>query len=232
MGLTLIGIASEPPDKEHPYGHGKFETLGAMAIVAFLAVASFELIEKSIMRFMTPTNLPIIDQTVILFLVGTLIINIFVWAYEKHAGKKYNSEFLQADAEHTFSDILITASILGSTFFILKGYYILDPILGIVIALIILKSAWQILKRTVPILVDEVWIDPSEIETIALSVDKVAECSSIKSRRGHVQGFIEMIVSFKTDSLAEAHELSHEIEHRIVEKFGDCEVTVHIEPSN
>ncbi len=230
LGLAMVYIASQPPDREHPYGHEKFETLGAIAIVAFLGVASFELIEKSIMRFLHPAELPIIDKTTIIFLLITLVINIFVWLYEKNAGHKYNSEFLKADAEHTFSDILITLSILASTYFILKGYYFLDPLLGILIAFIILRSAFEIAQRTVPILVDEFWIDPEELEKIAMSVNKVAECEDIKSRKSHLDGFIEMTVKFRTDSLVEAHKLSHEIEHKIHEKHGDCLVTIHIEP--
>lgn len=230
LGLAMVYIAARPPDKGHPYGHEKFETLGAIAVVAFLGIASFEIIEKSIMRFFTPAQLPLIDSTTIVLLSVTLVINIFVWAYEKRAGIKYNSEFLRADAEHTFSDILITASIIASSYFILQGYYILDPILGIVIALIIFRSAWEIVGRTVPILVDEVWIDATELEALVLSADKAMACEDIKSRKGHLHGFVEMTVRFDTDSLSEAHRLSHVIEDDIQEKYGNCQITIHIEP--
>lgn len=230
MGLSMVYIASRPPDKDHPYGHEKFETLGSIAIVAFLGVASFELIEKSIMRFLEPAKLPIIDQTTIILLLVTLVINIFVWLYERNAGYKYNSEFLKADAEHTFSDVLITISILASMYFILKGYYFLDPILGIIIALIILRSAWEIIQRTVPILVDEVWLDPKEVEEIVYSIEKARACENIKSRKSQMGGFVEMTVKFDTDSLTEAHDLSHQIEHKIQEKYGESQVTIHIEP--
>ena len=140
IALVMIAIAAEPPDKDHPYGHSKFETLGALAVVAFLAIASFELIEKSIMRFLNPMELPQIDHWTIGLLVLTLIINLCVWLYERAAAVKYSSQLLAADAEHTFSDILITISILASTYFIIQGYYILDPILGIVIAAVIARS--------------------------------------------------------------------------------------------
>lgn len=234
IGLSLVSIASMPPDEDHPYGHSKFETLGALGIVAFLAVASFELIEKSILRFINPAELPILDTTALVMLTLTLIINIFVWLYEKNAGKKYDSQFLLADAEHTFSDVLITLSILASCYFIMQGYYILDPILGIVIALVIIKSGWEILKRTVPILVDEAWLKPQEVRELVLSFDKAVSCEDIKSRKGPLKNFLELSIKFDTDSLSEAHEISHSIEEEIKSKFlignNDAEITIHIEP--
>lgn len=232
IGICMVTFASKPPDKEHPYGHQKFETLGALGVVAFLAIASFELIEKSIMRFFQPADLPIIETQTIVLLCVTLIINIAVWWFEKKAGEKYDSEFLIADAEHTFSDVLITSAILASTFFILKGFYILDPILGIIVAIVILRSGWEILSRSVPILVDEAWVDPHEIESLVMSIDKAASCENIRSRKGHIESFIEMTVKFSTDSLSEAHALSHEVENKILEKFGDAQVTIHIEPED
>lgn len=231
VAIFIISLASQPPDKDHPYGHGKFETLGALAIVAFLAIASFELVEKSIMRFFHPLNLPDVDFLTLWLLFGTLIVNIFVWAYEKNAGIRYGSELLLADAEHTWSDILITISILISTFVILKwDFYVLDPIFGIIVAAVIFRSGMQILQRTVPILVDEAWITPDDVKHIVLSIDKVAAFEDFRSRKGQGRRYVEMTVKFDTDSLTEAHHLSHEIERKILEKYGEAEVTIHIEP--
>lgn len=231
VALVAIKFASEPPDENHPYGHNKFETLGALAIVAFLAITSFELIEKSITRFFNPVQLPHIDRLTIYLLAATLLVNIFVWAYEKSAAKKYSSELLHADAAHTFSDILVTISILISVFFIAKGYFWLDPVLTLIIALIILYSGWEIVQNTVPILVDEAWINEKEVSEMILSTPKVIAYSGFRSRKVHDHAFAELSVKFDTDSLKEAHELSHEIEHKIIKNFGQAKITIHIEPS-
>lgn len=230
IALVMIAIAAEPPDEEHPYGHSKFETLGALAVVAFLAIASFELIQQSINRFLHPAALPHIDWLVISMLSATLVINIGVWLYERHAAHKYNSQLLLADAEHTFSDILVTICILASTYFIVKGYYILDPILGIVVALVIMRSGWQILLKTIPILVDEAWLSANDIRALIADMPKVRGFTDLKSRHVHDLKFLQMHVQFSTDSLSEAHELSHEIEQRIIAKYGAAEITIHIEP--
>jgi cation diffusion facilitator family transporter len=231
VGIMAISLAAEPPDEEHPYGHGKFETLGALAVVGFLAIASFEIVEKSVMRFLHPIELPYIEDLTLYCLLATLIINIGVWAYEKNAGRKYHSQILLADAEHTWSDILITAFILLSAFFMLKGHYWLDPLLGIVVAILVFKSAVDILRSTVPILVDEAWLTTEDISAIVASTPKAAGFSGLSSRKGRYHSFLEMTVQFNTDSLSEAHTLSHEIERQIIEKFGDANITIHIEPA-
>lgn len=231
IALIMIKLAAEPPDKEHPYGHSKFETLGALAVVAFLAIASFELIEKSIIRLFNPSEFPHIEEMTIYLLITTLVINIFVWSYEKAAAKRYNSALLMADASHTFSDILVTISILASVFFIARGHLWLDPFLGLVIAAVIIKSGIEILQQTVPILVDEAWLVPEDVRELVMSTPKVMSFTSFRSRKVHDEAFLEMTVRFDTDSLAEAHELSHQIEHKIIDKYGDAKITIHIEPS-
>lgn len=230
VALVMIRIATEPPDENHPYGHSKFETLGALAIVAFLAVTSFELIEKSIARFINPVDLPMIDNLTIYLLVATLAVNIFVWLYEKNAAKKYQSEILNADAAHTFSDILVTISILISAIFIAQGYFWLDPVLTLIIALIIMHSGWEIIQSTVPILVDEAWVKEEEVKDLILDTNKVISFYGFRSRKVHNLAFVELAVKFDTDSLSEAHSLSHEIENKIVDHFGEAKITIHIEP--
>jgi cation diffusion facilitator family transporter len=229
VALVAIKLAAEPADANHPYGHNKFETLGALAIVAFLAITSFELIEKSIMRFLNPVELPHIDNLTLYLLSGTLLVNIFVWVYEKTAAKKYNSEILHADAAHTFSDILVTISILISVFFIAQGYFWLDPVLTLVIALIIMHSGWEIIQSAVPILVDEAWIMEEHVKDLILETDKVVSFHNFRSRKVHDTAFVEMSVRFDTDSLREAHSLSHKIEHKIIKKFGKAHITIHVE---
>ncbi len=230
LGIVMIGLAAEPPDRKHPYGHAKFETLGALGVVAFLVIASFELMEKSVIRLLNPGDYPQIDQMTIYLLLVTLAINIFVWLYESKAADRYASQLLKADAAHTFSDILVTISILGSMIFIAQGYLWLDPVLGLVIAAVILRSGWIILKQTVPILVDEAWLQPEQVYDLVHSTDKVIQFEDFRSRKGHDHSFVEMTVKFNTDSLSEAHKLSHEIEQKIIYKFGDAQVTIHIEP--
>lgn len=231
IGILAIKFASEPPDPKHPYGHSKFETLGALSVVAFLAIASFELIEKSLTRLLDPSDLPHIDTNTILLLLFTLVINILVWLFESNAGKKYNSLLLKADAQHTLSDVLVTITILLSMLFIFHGYNWVDPVLSLIIALVILNSGWSILRETIPILVDEAWIKPEEISALVLGTPKVVSFEAVRSRKVHEEAFIELTIRVSTDSLKEAHEISHEVEEKITHAFGHAHVTIHVEPA-
>lgn len=231
IGIIALKVASAPADSKHPYGHSKFETLGALSVVGFLAIASFELIEKSIERLLNPTDLPHIDLLTVILLLVTLVINIFVWLYEMNAAKRYNSQLLKADAMHTFSDVLVTISILLSMFFILKGYSWLDPILCLVIAFVILNAGWHILQEVIPVLVDEAWLKPEDISDLVLSTDKVVAFEDFRSRKVHEEAFFELTIRVSTDSLKEAHEISHEIEEKITHRYGHAHVTIHVEPA-
>ena len=230
VGLVVLKYATEPPDKKHPYGHGKFETLGAFAIVIFLAIACVEIVQSSITRLLHPVKLPLFKQEVVWLLILTLGINLIVWIYERNKGKKLNSDLLIADSSHTGSDVLITISVLASQFFIAKEWYMIDPIIAILIAGFIARAGYEIIQNTVPILVDEVWLNPKKVFNSALSVKGVTNCYEIFSRRGPYTAFIECKIKVEPKDLYSAHQLADKVEDKLREDFGNCKVTVHVEP--
>ncbi len=230
VGLFVMKYSSEPPDKEHPYGHGKFETLAAFAIVIFLAIACVEILQSAIGRLLHPVELPLFSKNVVLFLVLTLIVNLFVWLYERKKGKELKSDFLVADSSHTASDVLITLSVLISQFFIANKLYIVDPLLAIFIAFLIIKAGYEIITNTVPILVDEVWVDENLIKDSVMSVKDVKECYEIFSRKSPHLSYIECKIRVVPKDLDGAHQVADKVEEKLIENFGECKVTVHVEP--
>lgn len=230
VGIVVLRYAVEPPDKEHPYGHGKFETLAAFAIVTFLAIAFVELVKGSIDRLIHPVDLPLFKIEIVWLLVFTLAVNIFVWAYERHKGKKLDSDLLIADSSHTGSDVLITLSVLGSQFFIAREMYWIDPVVALIIAFVIAKAAHEIVMRTIPILVDEAWLDPAVISKSVMSIEGVKHCYDIYSRRNPYSAFIECKIKVVPKGLYEAHQIADRVEDKLKEDFGECKATVHVEP--
>lgn len=103
IALSLVRIAHLEPDEEHPYGHGKFETLGTLAVVGFLSISCFELLRQGTLALWhaTPVNAATLGD--IGFVISTLVINAFVVAYEARKGRELNSQLLLADAAHTRS---------------------------------------------------------------------------------------------------------------------------------
>ncbi len=230
VGLIVMKYATEPPDKQHPYGHGKFETLAAFGIVIFLAIACVEIAQGSIGRIIHPVELPLFKKEIVWLLIFTLAINLIVWIYERNKGKKLKSDLLIADSSHTGSDVLITLSVLGSQIFIANKMYWVDPILAIIISFLIARAGYEILSRTVPILVDAAWLDPKDIKKSVLSVNDVTDCYDIYSRRGPYSAFIECKIKVKPKDLYGAHQVTDKVEIKLKEDFGRCKITVHVEP--
>lgn len=230
VGLIVMRYASEPPDREHPYGHGKFETLAAFGIVTFLAVACVEIIHGAIERLVHPVRLPLFKLGVVWLLILTLIVNLFVWLYERKRGKEIKSALLVADSSHTASDVLITLSVLVSQFIIAKEIFWIDSIIAIVIALFIARAGYEIITSTVPILVDEVWLDARFISASVLSIKDVVDCYDIYSRRTPYSAFIECKIKVVPKDLYGAHQVADKVEEKLKNDFGNCKVTVHVEP--
>src|SRR5687768_8492161 len=100
IGLVSNRLAARPPDAEHPYGHRRFETLASMMIGGILLLTGWELIKNSINHLNTRT-IPEIGFANFAAMILTILVNITVTTYESRAGKRFNSEFLLADAAHT-----------------------------------------------------------------------------------------------------------------------------------
>lgn len=233
IGITLVGVAGRAPDEDHPYGHDKFETLGALGIVGFLSISCFELLREGVTALLTrrvPGAVSIIDIAVI---VGTLVVNIFVVRYERRRGRELGSIFLLADAAHTGSDILVTLMALASLVLAPTRWSSLDALLAIGVALIIARSGVLILRESIPVLVDQRAIDAQQLRRVVLAVPEIHDVRSIRSRStASGQLFAEVTIGVRgTTSVEEAHRLADAVEAAIEREFGTSQVTVHVEPA-
>src|SRR5437762_12987498 len=108
LGLVVVRVAAREPDEDHPYGHGKFETLGALGIVVFLSVTCFELVRSAIGHLLSGGHAIHVSDLGLTLLVATLLTNIFVAWYENARGHELSSELLIAVAAHLRDDVIIT----------------------------------------------------------------------------------------------------------------------------
>lgn len=238
LGLVSNQFASPEPDREHPYGHQKFEALGALGIAAFLGITCFEIMQRVIQRFFEGTSAIRIGSWELWVLILVLGINIFVAFYERRIGRKLDSPILVADSYHTMGDIWITlVVILGlvgmwqAQLWNIPQLQWLDVILAFPVAILVLKSGWEVLRDNLPWLVDEIAIPPEVIYRIVLQVPGVVNCHDIASR-GVVgrQVFIEMHMIVDTDDVETAHEITEAVEQKLEEYFSPTRVLIHIEP--
>ncbi|MCW5316629.1 cation diffusion facilitator family transporter [Nostoc sp. KVJ3] len=232
LGLIASKFSSPQPDREHPYGHGKFEAVGALGIASFLGIACFEILQGAMERILKGGGEPVrISPPELWLLLIVLGVNIFVAFYERAVGKRVGSSILIADATHTMSDIWVTISVIAGLIGVWLGYQWMDLVLAFPVALLVFWSGWSVLKENLPWLVDQMAIAPEVIHAIATSVPGVINCHAIASRGvlGR-QVFIEMHLIVDAPDVETAHHITEEVESRLEEKFRPVRILIHIEP--
>ncbi|QKQ73527.1 cation diffusion facilitator family transporter [Nostoc sp. TCL240-02] len=232
LGLVASKFSSPQPDREHPYGHGKFEAVGALGIASFLGIACFEILQGAIERILKGGGEPVrISPPELWLLLIVLGVNIFVAFYERAVGKRVGSSILIADATHTMSDIWVTISVIGGLIGVWLGYQWMDLVLAFPVALLVFWSGWSVLKENLPWLVDQMAIAPEAIHAIATSVPGVINCHDIASRGvlGR-QVFIEMHLIVDASDVETAHRITEEVESRLEERFRPVRILIHVEP--
>ncbi|HUO52403.1 MAG TPA: cation diffusion facilitator family transporter [Gemmatimonadaceae bacterium] len=232
VGIALVAVAARAPDEDHPYGHAKFETLGALAIVGFLSISCFELLREGVRHLLVGDRPQVPSTTELAVIAATMLVNVFVVRYERRRGRELDSPFLLADAAHTSSDIFVTAAALGSLLLTRLGWGAVDPALAIVVALVIAWNGYEIARGTVPVLVDERALDAADIRREARAVAGVAEVRAARSRK-LASGVVSAELTIGVDasmSVAEAHHVMDEVEARLTRQLGASDVHVHVEP--
>lgn len=232
VGLAAMRLAATPPDAEHPYGHGKFETLAALAVAAFLSVTCFELVQSAIERLIRGGAPPDLEPAMVILLAAALVVNTVVALSEARASQKLSSEILAADARHTASDVFVTAGVLiGLAITTWTGWAPADAWLALAVAAVVAHSGYKIFRETIPVLVDERAMDPVEIDEVASEVRGVRAVSRIRSRGKSVGRFAELTIRVAPgETVVSAHEIADEVEHQVAIQLGFTDVTVHVEP--
>ncbi len=235
LGLITSRLSSPEPDRDHPYGHQKYEAVGALGIAAFLGVAFFEIVQSAIERIVMPKgDMVKISASELWLLLIVLGVNIFVAFYERREGYRVKSPILIADAQHTMSDIWVTISVLAG----LIGIWIwniqwLDVVLALPVALLVFRSGWLVIQSNLPWLVDEMAIAPEAIHDLVMQVPGVLNCHHIASR-GMVgrQIFIEMHLIVDATDVETAHYITEAVEAKLEDRYAPARITIHVEPPN
>jgi cation diffusion facilitator family transporter len=227
----VVRVAAKAPDEEHPYGHAKFETLGALLIALLLALSIFELVRGAIARLVTGSPVVIVSSTALVLLVFTLLVNIAVVWFETRAGRRLSSDLLLADALHTRTDVFITLGVLAGLAVARAGFAWADPALALIVAVLVGRAGYQILRRSIPTLVDERAFDQATIQREAERVNGVVSAYAIRSRHAGDRRFAELTIAVDGRSnVASAHVIADQVEDRLRDTLQLDEVTVHVEP--
>ncbi|HVD33232.1 MAG TPA: cation diffusion facilitator family transporter [Gemmatimonadales bacterium] len=231
IGIFVVRVAAKAPDEDHPYGHAKFETLGALLIALLLALSIFELVRGAVARLMSGAPPLNVSSTALALLVFTLAVNIGVVWFEGRAARRLRSDLLLADALHTRTDVFITLGVLGGLALARAGLAWADPALALIVAVLVGRAGYQILRRAIPSLVDERAFDQTTIQRVAEGVDGVMSAYAIRSRHGGDRRFAELTIAVDgAADVASAHRIADQVEGRLRDSLHLDEVTVHVEP--
>src|SRR5215216_5907505 len=111
VGIVGIGVEARPPDQEHHFGHGRYETLASMAIGALMAVGVLEIVQSAIGRWQSGKT-PQVTRLSFGVMLGTMASNAGLTIWERRAARGLHSDLLEADARHTGSDVLVSAAVV------------------------------------------------------------------------------------------------------------------------
>lgn len=232
--VTLIGfrMSEKPADKEHPFGHGRFEYMSAMFVAIIILLVGFELFKSSINKIINPTELNIEIYTIVLLLIS-VIIKLWMFLFNKKLGKSINSTSLVATAQDSINDSIATSAVLISIVICSIFGINIDPYIGLLVAAFICYSGIITIKETL----DPLLGMPPEKETIDSIVSIVLKNESfvgihdlIVHNYGPGRSFASLHVEVPADAnIVACHEVIDACEKELHNTLG-IEVVIHMDP--
>ena len=231
--IVLIGtkIASKPPDKKHPYGHGRAELIASIFIAAFLGFVAYEFITDSISRLTNYTEAKFGTVAIVVTIISILFKEGLA-QYAFWAGKKANSIMIRADGWHHRTDAISSILILIGIF-IGRFYWWVDGVLGIIVALMILYAAYMILKDSISRLMGQapnkkLTKQIKEVSKKAIGFDPHIHHIHIHTYGNHQELTFHIRLPNEMD-VETSHSITKAIEKSIKDELN-IEATIHVEP--
>ena len=228
IAWMVIKIAQSPADTEHPYGHQKYEQLAVFGLASLLVIVAFEVLHSAYERFGQ-----VVEQNIwgLVILIGALAINIGLTIWENNWAKRLNSDILQADASHTFSDVLSSIVVIVGWQLSAQGYYWIDTLFTVLMASIVFYLAYRLFQRAIPVLVDHSNIDPGEVSQAVAKMADVQVVGRVRARSTGNDNSADIVVMVEPNlSVTDAHLIADDIEQLLADKFNIQDAVVHVEP--
>lgn len=237
MALFTIRFAQRPPDETHPFGHTKAEYFSAVLEGVLVVVAALLIAQEALPRLVNPKALQGLGPGLLVSLFASSV-NGLLALHLIRQGQALRSPALTADGYHVLSDVLTSVGVLvGVGLAWLTGFWVLDPLLALVVAGNILLMGLRLVRQSVGGLMDE-GLSGAEVEGIRKAIARVLqgralEVHDLKTRRAGPRAFLEFhLVVPGSMSVEEAHRLCDELERALEGEFPGLSVTIHVEPES
>ena len=223
--ITIIGtkLSEKAPDKKHPYGHGRIEYFTSIIIAVLVLIAGITALKESIEKTINPVEADYSIASLIIIAVA-VVVKFFFGRYVKKVGKDLNSQSLVATGTDAFMDSILSLSTLVAAIISLIWHISLEGILGIIIAVVIIKSSIDILRETITIMIG-IRADSELTNKLKTRIIEFEEVQGVYDLDLHSYGPSKMVgsvhIQVRDDMTAkEIHKLAREITIAIMQEFG------------
>jgi cation diffusion facilitator family transporter len=229
VALVVVRIAGTPPDREHPYGHRKFETLAVFGLATLLTVLAIELALRAIER---GEHAVVRHGWGLAVMLGVLGVNAGISLWQGHWAKRLHSDILHADARHTMADVLTTVVVIAGWQFAAMGYLWLDAVFALSVSVLVLYLAYGLFRRAIPVLVDHMAEAPEALTEAVRSVSGVRQVRRVRSRWVGTTPSVDVVIAVDPQlSTVGAHAIADRIETLLKQRYAMEDVTIHMEPT-
>lgn len=236
VGITFfsINIATKPADAEHPFGHGKAESISALAQAILIFIAGGLIIYAAVNRIVSGSAVELTEAGIGVMAVS-MVASFLLSRHLFKVSRAQDSPALEGIARNITADIYSAAGVLvGMVVIRLTGLAVFDPIIALAVAFIILKSAYNLLTKSIGGLLD-VRLPEDEEDVIKKAItkhsDQIVDFHKLRTRKSGSQRYISLhIIMQKGVSLEEAHRICGFIERDIASELPNSSTTIHTEP--
>lgn len=231
--LIAIRVALRPADREHRFGHGKAEGLAALAQALIVSASAFYVFAEAVQRLAEPRAIDRPEVGIAVMLLS-IVLTLGLVAFQRHVVRRTGSMAIGADALHYQSDLLIN---LGVAISIPVAAWtrlsVVDPLVGMVVALYILRTTYGIARDALGVLLDRELPEEERIRIrdLALAHDEVLGFHDLRTRFGGNRYFIQFHLELAPDtSLRHAHAVLDDVEAKVRAVYPNCDIIVHADP--
>ena len=232
INLLAIGIALQPADHDHRFGHGKAESLAGLAQAAFISGSAVFLLFNSISALVNGQHL-VASNLGIAVMLFSVLVTLALVIFQSHIVKKTGSMAIKADSLHYRTDIALNAAVLFALILSGWGWYWADGLFAIAVSFYILHGAWEIGKQSIDALMDKQLpkSEEEQIVKIAYSIEGVLGVHDLRTRQSGNTKFIQLHLELENDlSLCDAHIKVDKLEAELERIFPEVDILIHPDP--
>lgn len=233
IAYASVRISDRPPDKEHPFGHGKAESISGAIEAGLIILAAVWIVVEAIKRLMSGREVEHIGWGAAVMLISVLL-NTLVSRYLFRVAREEDSLALEADAQHLATDVYTSLGVaVGLVIVWITDWHFIDPLAAIAVALLIGHIGWKLTVNASKHLMDHgLPLDEvRQIEQIVNAEPRVRSWHDLRTRKSGSQRHVDLHIVLKSDSsLMEAHEVADDLEKRINARLPHAHVVIHTDP--